>query len=247
MVREPVPEGASGLHYSGRIYTNEFQQLGASICNGLTAQPSQIGDVLREGISIASLPVDDATKRINPSALAGYVTQLQSTGKIPGQLATLNEQNKADRDFYAAIQAEYCFYESRYVAALTQFLSLVSDQRGADSNAVTTALNQTIALNRRLNSLLEIIGYVGNERIQRISDRSGSIEAANRELNEKLSRLEQQREFLESSDVRTRTQEEMMRFTAEKSRALNIQIVFFVALNIIALGTVLTVYRKSSA
>jgi hypothetical protein len=35
----------------------------------------------------------------------------------------------------------------------------------------------------------------------------------------------------------------MMRFSAEKNRAMTIQILFFVGLNVVALGTVLTVYR----
>ena len=38
-----------------------------------------------------------------------------------------------------------------------------------------------------------------------------------------------------------------MRYSAEKSRAMNIQIVFFVALNVVALGTIITVYKTVGA
>jgi hypothetical protein len=34
----------------------------------------------------------------------------------------------------------------------------------------------------------------------------------------------------------------MMRFSGEKNRAMNIQIMFFVALNVVAIGTVMSVY-----
>jgi hypothetical protein len=60
----------------------------------------------------------------------------------------------------------------------------------------------------------------------------------------KLAVLAEQKNFLESSDATIQTQQEMLRYSAEKGRAMNIQIMFFVALNVVALGTVLTVYRS---
>jgi hypothetical protein len=149
----------------------------------------------------------------------------------------------ADKAFYAAVQSEYCFYEARYVAALSQFLNLVAAQPPAESAAVQAALNQTIALNSRLNSLLEVINYVGNDRARQVNARGPAIEKANDEIQAKLDVLNAQKKFLETSDAVERTQREMMRFSAEKNRAMTIQILFFVGLNVVALGTVLTVYR----
>jgi hypothetical protein len=203
-----------------------------------------------DSISTDSLSVDPATKRISTSSLQGYIQGLISSGKIPGKLGSFEQQMTADKAFYASIQTEYCFYEARYVAALTQFVTLVSDPRGADQGAVSGALTATINLNKRLNSLLEIMNYVSNDRSQKVNSRSPAIEAANASLQDKIAVLKNQQEFLQSSDVRIRTQEEMIRFSAEKSRAMNIQIMFFVALNVVALGTVLTVYtgvKPSSA
>jgi len=101
-----------------------------------------------------------------------------------------------------------------------------------------------VDLNKRLNSLLEIINYVSNERSKKVNDRSSEIVAANASLQSKIKALADQQRFLESSDVRIRTQEEMVRYSAEKSRAMNIQIMFFVALNVVALGTIFTVYSS---
>jgi len=203
----------------------------------------QIGDIMPNSMSTNTLPIDDSTKRISQSALHGYVDNLVSSGKIPGQQPDFDKQMVADAAFYAAVKSEYCFYESRYVAALTQFMNLVADPRGADSSAALTA---TVSLNKRLNSLLEIMNYVGNDRAQKVNARSPTINAANDALQQKIGILKEQQDFLNSSDVRIRTQEEMMRYSAEKSRAMNIQIMFFVALNVVALGTILTVYKGSA-
>lgn len=241
--RVPVQDGASGLHYSGRVYTNQFQQLSSDICNGATATVDQIGDVMPNSISTTTLPVDDSTKRISRSALEGYVTTLVGTGQIPGQNADFDAQMQADGAFYAALQSEYCFYEARYVAALTQFINLVADPHGADPNAVSGALTATVNINKRLNSLLEIMNHVSNDRAQKVNSRGPTLDSANATLQDKISILKSQQEFLQSSVVRIRTQEEMMRYSAEKSRAMNIQIMFFVALNVVALGTIFTVYK----
>lgn len=242
--RVPVLDGASGLHYSGRVYMNDYPQLSSDICNGATASIDQVNDIFPNGISRADLPVDDSTKRISATALQGHVANLVTNGLIPGQNGDFDKQMAADKAFYTAVQAEYCFYESRYTAALQQFITVVSDPRGTDSNAAQTSLNQTIAINKRLNSLLEIIAYVGNDRAQKVNARSTNIDQANKDLSSKIDILKEQRDFLQSSDVRVRTQEEMMRYSKEKNQAMNIQVMFFVALNVVALGTVLTVYKS---
>ncbi len=243
--RSPTYDGVSGLQYSGRVYANQFAQLSQDVCqNAPSVTVDQINDVMPNSISTTTLPVDDSTGRISQSAIQGYVGNLVGTGAIPGQMATIDQQMQADKTFYAAVQTEYCFYETRYTAALSQFLALVAQPQGADPNAVQAALDSTTALNRRLNSLLEMLNYVGNDRAQRVNNRSPQIDAANAALDEKLAILRQQQEMLTSGTGRIQTQEEMVRYSASKSRAMNIQIMFFVALNVVALGTVLTVYKS---
>jgi hypothetical protein len=194
-------------------------------------------------ISTTTLP-SDANKRINQAALQSYVQSLIGTGRIPGQLSEFNSQMAADKAFYAEVKAEYCFYEARYVAALNQFLTLVADPNGADTSA---ALAATVELNKRLNSLLEIMNTVSNMRAQKVNERSKNLNVSSSELQKKIAILQSQQDFLQKGDVTRKTYEEMLRFSAEKSQATNVQIMFFVILNIVALGTVLTVYRQSSA
>lgn len=237
--KSPTQDGASGLQYSGQIYANASSQLSKDLCNGGSATVAQIGDVFPNGVSNPNMPVDDSTKRISASAVESHVKQLQNNGVIPGEVDDFTTQMAADLAFYQAIQAEYCFYEARYIAALTQFIQLASAPQGADSSA---ALAATVAINRRLNSLLEILTYVGNDRAKKVNGRSPQIDGANASLDAKILILERQREFLMQGDVKIKTFEEMMRFSKEKNHAMSIQIMFFVALNVVALGTVISVY-----
>lgn len=246
--REPVSEGASGLHYSGRVYMNQFAKSSADICkdaNVGTLSVDHIGDVFPGSISTTDLPVDQSTQRIGTAAIQGYVTSLVGKGAIPGELGSFDQQMVADKRFYSQVQAEYCFYEARYKTALAEFLSLVSAPTGSDNASVQGILKQTVALNQRLNSLLEIINYVGNDRAQKVNVRSPEIDKANTEIQAKIATLTEQKNFLQTSDVRENTQREMMRFSDEKNRAMRTQIMFFVALNVVALGTVLTVYKSA--
>lgn len=240
--RSPVEDGASGLHYSGRVYMNSFQALSKDICNGASVSPNQINDVYSNGVSNPQLTMDPSTHRISQQALQSYVTSLMSSGLVPGQMGSFDDQMNADRVFYDALQTEYCFYEARYVAALTQFLNIIS-QPNPDQAAADAALQPVIAINGRLNSLLEIMSYVINDRAQKINARSPKIDQANQQLDANIATLTAQKEFLTSSDAAIKTREEMVKFSSEKSRAMNIQIMFFVALNVVALGTVLSVYK----
>jgi hypothetical protein len=240
--RTPITDGASGLHTGGRMYMNNFSQLSKNICDGTPGGSPD--DIFPNGVSSPSLPIDQSTGRISTSALQGHVSAMIQAGKIPGQNANFNAQVEADKAFYATVQSEYCFYETRYSSALNTFLTQISDPRGMAPADTQKPLNRIVALNRRLNSLLEIIQYVGNDRAQKVNNRSKDIDRANSDLQEKIDILNKQRDYLQDSNVHIRTQEEMMRFSSEKNRAMNIQIMFFVALNIVALGTVATVYSN---
>lgn len=242
--RVPTLDGASGLHYSGHVYTNAFAPLSTDICTGTTATLKQIKDVLPSSISTTALPVDDTTKRISQSALHSYISGLQGTGAIPGNFSTFDEQAAADRKFYEHIRREYCFYETRYQVALKELLARLSNPAGVSQTEVQPLLDTTTGLNQRLNSLLEIVNYMGNERARQVASRSPKVQEANAALEKHLAILQEQQTALTSGGQRVRTQEEQMRYSAEKSHAMNIQIMFFVALNVVALGTVLTVYKS---
>jgi hypothetical protein len=104
-----------------------------------------------------------------------------------------------------------------------------------------------VTINRRLNSLLEVINFVGNDRAQKVNGRSPQIDAANAALDSKIQILQRQQVFLTSGDIKIKTYDEMMRYSKEKNHAMSIQIMFFVALNVVALCTVISVYNGTRA
>jgi len=223
---------------------NQVQRMTKDICSGSsTASYNQVTDVYPNGVATDTLPIDQQTQRISVTALQGYVQNLMARGIVPGPNVDINKQIAVDKAFYESAQQEYCFYEARYLAALTQFITVISAQNGSPG---TIELATTVMLNKKLNSLLEIISYVGNNRAQTANNRNAEITAANQDVVTKLESLKKQQDFLHHADVRIQTQEEMMRFSKEKNNAMNIQIMFFVALNVVALGTVFTVYKNVS-
>ena len=237
----PTADNGSGLNYSGKVYMNQASLVSQQICGDQASVGyAAVNDIYPNGVATDTLPIDDSTKRISTTALQGYVENLKVQGIVPAQTNDITAQIAADKIFYANVQAEYCFYEGRYLAALTQFITEVSSRNGGTGN---TALGKTITLNKKLNSLLEVIGYVGNDRARSVNDRSNMINQANNDINAKLDALKAQQAFLQSSDVRIQTEQEMMRYSKEKNSAMNIQVMFFVALNVVALGTVFTVYK----
>ena len=239
--KNPVQDGASGLHYSGKMYMNSTNAMTTNICPGGAVPYSVVDEKFPNGVATDTLPVDASTKRISTNALQGYVNNLINTNVIPAQTGSITAQIAADKVFYANIQAEYCFYEARYIAALTQFITEISAKNGGTGDR---PLQKTVSLNKKLNSIMEILSYIGNDRARKVNVRSEDINKANVAVDTKLAQLQAQQKYLESTNVRLETQTEMMRYSKEKNSAMNIQVMFFIALNVVAIGTVFTVYTR---
>jgi hypothetical protein len=208
----------------------------------------KVNDVFPNGV--ASNPdwisIDRETGKVTPSSLASYVDLLTDNGTIPGREANASIQNEKDRAFYARIENEYCFYQVRYKTALSQFIAKVSEPNAA-TNAGNAELEVSKLLNKKLNILLEVMNYIGNQRAQNVNSRNSDMNlesSINNNIREQINTLKSQSELLNSSDVRTQTQLEMMHYSKEKNTAMNIQIMFFIALNVVALGTIFTVYKN---
>ena len=242
-MKNGIQDGTSGLHYSGKTYLNQVNQMKGPICGSTVATYSQVNDPFNNGIGTDALPIDPLTQRISTTAIEGYVQKLQASGVIPGKIDDITQQIITDQVFYATVLKEYCFYEVRYTAALTQFITDVS-QPNAGPNAGDGSLKATITLNMKLNSILEVMNYIGTQRAKLVDSRNSQINDANNQMNARLIELQRQQKFLKSSDVRLQTQSEMMRYSKEKNSAMNTQIIFFITLNVVALGTMLTVYKN---
>jgi hypothetical protein len=209
------------------------------------------------GIGSESLLPDPTSGRISPDLIRSYVIQIQGSGivkKRPTQKVGSGEKTqvetnmeklvKQDSDLFNQLRLEYCYYEQRYRYALTQFLTRATSRIPADNEPAQKILLITKTLNLRLNSILEIMNFIAQDRVVNVNENKMSINDTNRSINEKLGKLKRSYSYLTNDDAIVKTQKEMVRFTEEKNNYTTNQISIWATLNIIALGSIFYVYRN---
>lgn len=196
-----------------------------------------------------TLATDPNTGIIANDAIAQQVKSLISSGAIPKP--PMDAQGNMDMDklmaqdgtLYQNLQAEFCWYESRYIYALNQFLQAATLRQATDAAQANQYLTITQTLNKRANSVLQVISYLAQNRVGDIMAAKGGIDSMNTEINQKLAALQAGYSLLSQNDAVLTTQKEMVRFTEEKNNFTNNKIIVWTALNVIALGAIFYVYR----
>jgi hypothetical protein len=204
--------------------------------------------------------IDQGTGRVSPSALANYVSDLQKpdgpmakhTQHVVGdntESIKVNEKNmkntvESDANVFRKFGAEYCHYEQRYRFALKTFLQLATSRDTKTNAAAQRMLQHTKVLNMRLNSLLEIMNYLTQERVSEVNSNKESINKSNADINKAMERLKNTYAKLNKDNSILITQKEMVRYTQEKNNYTTNQISLWAALNVLALGTIFYVYRN---
>jgi hypothetical protein len=182
-----------------------------------------------------------------------YLTARPQINEQTGNLATgsgtaeyvrnkLGELVDNDKDIAENLKAEYCWFSARYNDQLGKFLTAITSATAATNTE--TLLQNTIKLNRRLNAMLEVMDYLGKQRVQYVNDNASFIDEVGNQISTKLDTLQASANVINSEAGLLRTQEEMMRFTLEKNNHIRNQISLWASLNILALGTIFYVYRK---
>jgi hypothetical protein len=185
-----------------------------------------------------------ANQRIPASILASQIQSLISAGVIPDNKKLADEQVKADSQFYKAVAQEYCYYENRYAYLLKKYLKLLMSDIGSDVQLSQSVNGKVVDLNKKMQSLLEIMNYISNERSKRVDGYRTHLVAGNTLVNSNLDKLTALKTQLGSGNLRLTSQKEMQKFTEEKNRALRVQITVFAVLNVVALGVVYTAYSQ---
>jgi hypothetical protein len=205
-------------------------------------------------------PVDQRTGRVDPSTLQNYVNTLQQDGGLmpkhkqhvigdnTGSIK-INEKNMratvdSDSKVFNNFGAEYCHYEQRYRYALKTFLQLATSRDTKTNAAAQRMLRHTKTLNMRMNSLLEIMNYLTQQRVGEVNTNTQQINKANDEINKAMERLKNTYDKLSKDNSILITQKEMVRYTQEKNNYTTNQISLWAALNVLALGTIFYVYRN---
>jgi len=206
---------------------------------------------LSKGISTTSLTPDSTTGRVPAAQVEAYIKSLRSKRllypspsyktPVPGDLG---QQINTDAKSYTAIQAEYCYYEAKYKTALSKYLSDATSTDTSLNQAAKIQLAAVTQLNLRLNSLLEIMNSLSQERANNVESNKESINKWNKDISKKLSGLQEQYNRISADDKTVLRQTSMVEFSKEKNNAASNQIGLYIALNIAAIGMIFFVSRS---
>jgi len=196
------------------------------------------------GVSFTGFNLNDQ-QRIPPDILTAKIMTLQNSNLIPSNKTSVDDQVSVDSQFYKSVKTEYCWYENRYNYLLRKYLKLLMSDNKDDITLSMSLNNSTTELNKRLQSLLEIMNAVANERAKRVDTFRQRHVDGNDSINKNILRLADIKKKLSSNNLRLSTQREMQVYTEEKNRALRVQVTVFAILNVVALGVVYTAYSQS--
>jgi hypothetical protein len=196
------------------------------------------------GISFSGFELDDK-QRIPSEVLMSKITDLKTKGLLPDNKKLIDDQISVDAEFYKKVKQEYCWYENRYAYLLRKYLRLLMSDNKEDVTLSMSLNGATTDMNKRLQSLLEIMNAVANERAQRVDSFRQRHVDGNDSINKNILRLADIKRKLTASNLRLSTQREMQSYTEEKNRALRVQVTVFAILNVVALGVVYTAYSQS--
>jgi hypothetical protein len=206
-----------------------------------------------KGISATSFTPDATTGRVPAAQVESYITTLRSKGLLPpassstsyaASPGTLSNQINTDAKIFTAIQAEYCYYQNQYKQALSEYLTDATSSDTSLNVAASRKISKVTLLNLRLNSLIEIMNSLSQERANNVQSNKNSINKWNEDISQKLSGLQDQYNRIKRDDKTVLTQTKMMEFSKEKNNAISNQIGLYIALNIAAIGMIFFVSRS---
>jgi hypothetical protein len=213
---------------------------------------SDLMKVYENGVGSENLVPDGSSGRIAVSALSAHITALEESGVIKKRPSVRSGNSietdmpkliSNDLELYNGVQTEYCYYEQRYRYALNAFLQKATSRSIIDNDAAKAMLNNTQILNRRVNSVLEIMNYLAQSRVDITNANKTQLNDINSRLNAKLSGLNKTYAMLQNDNAIVLTQKESVRFTEEKNNYTTNQISLWATLNVLALATIFYVYR----
>lgn len=192
----------------------------------------------------------DGNGVLNKKTIDAILSSLKSSGVIPIATAT-NAENFAmkQKTLLKNIQAEYCFYESRYKYSLEKLFNAI--QQGYMNNTsdaqsvIQKYLASTQALNQRLNDLTQIINGVTDDMLSSATNLEAEIKAFDTHIKEQQGKLAQQNKIISSGQAITTLNKQMVKFTEQKAKYSDNLLGLYSFLNIVALGLLVYVYKSA--
>jgi hypothetical protein len=199
-----------------------------------------------KSISSTTLLPDEKTLRISASALASHISSLENRGLIkPYSPSTdMATQINNDKELFESLNKEYCYYEDKYRSALKAYFDAATSTDTSLNASARSKIQIAVTFNRRLNSLLEIMNYISQSRAKTVEANKGDINKKNKNINDRLSRLQSQYDLIMKNHSSIETQKALIDYSKEKNSAVSNQIGLYIALNVLAIGSILFVSRS---
>lgn len=203
------------------------------------------------GIATDTIIPDPTTQQMPQNAVQSYVNVLISRGAIPATpidpgsgLPNTVAMAAQDSSLQTAILNEYCYYESRYLYSLRQFLNLATSGNNANNEQAKVMLGVSKSLNLKLNSLLEVTNLLSKTRTLNTDALQSRINASNTSIKATTATMNDQYKFLSRDNALLETQKEMIRYTKEKNEQVINQIALFTIMNAFAIGAIFAIVRS---
>lgn len=212
----------------------------------------ELRNLYPNGVVSDRLTPDPSTGRIPAGQVQEYVNNLYNNGTLPRRPKVkvgntyetdMNSLVPQDGQLFQKLRDEYCYYEQRYRYALKEFLKLATSRDASQNAEAQQFLQITKTLNSRTNTMLELMNYLAQSRVDDINENKTTIDNVNKIVNNKLAKLGASYKMLTRDNVIVNTQKASVEYTEEKNNYTTNQISIWAALNVIALATIFYVYR----
>jgi hypothetical protein len=187
---------------------------------------------------------------LKKTVVTSIVGSLKGSGVIPSSTTDNDIFTKKQQELLKNVQAEYCFYESRYKYALERLFNAIQqgymNNNGNIQNSIQNYLQATQGLNQRLNDLTQIINGVTEDMLSTSTSLDSEIKSLNKQITEQQNKLNVQNKVISSSQAVTNINKQMVKFTEQKAKYSDNLLGLYSFLNIVALGLLIYVYKSAS-
>jgi hypothetical protein len=175
----------------------------------------------------------------NPKELEG------NPGGAPEAVDPLKTFVEKDQLLQVNLKKEYCFYETRYFAALDSFLSSIASTtlNGNRDQLIKSRLDLTRTLNEKLTLLTQITNEISKRRYQQSQGLQSDINSLNAKMGIRRKELLEQQDILSRETAAADLHKRMVDYTTEKNKANTNLLTLYGILNITAIAMIFYVSR----
>jgi hypothetical protein len=218
---------------------------------------TELSQIFTNGVKPGILPSSppgasdrDSNGMLNSTAIQATISSLKGSGVIPSSKTTSPELFvMKQQELLKDIQAEYCFYESRYKYSLEQLFNSINigynNNTGDVQASIQKYLSSTQTLNQKLNDLVQIINGITEDMLSSTTSLEAEIKAFDRQMREEKEKLQRQNKVISSNQATMELSKQMVKFTEQKAKYSNNLLSLYSFLNIVALGLLIYVYKSA--